>query len=392
MVNFIRKIFEIFAEKRENKEEIIKEINENYQYYDQFLGISKEDIEVEDINLEKEDVEKEDEVYDFNDEICPIGPTIDDEQLVEQIKKYEAKKEWEGWAKEKRSKKWLPLIKPVAIGISLVSLIAGSYFLKKEFNKEKAKQEVQETIQCKDCYTQNIDSVKGYDNLHNIEKIKSNEKRIWIDNGTLKPDGNELELKVFDDSRNVCGMKNVNFENLYLLLTFDNGKKEVFKFLDGKTRGYIDSNTIDQRIKTAEVVELADNSLLVHATYERKQEYKLEGGTKQIKEETKEKQNQEEKQKRKQDNKKYHKYKKAELPFGNLDIYKLRSAYEGDMLSKNYNAIIEAYMNNGVENAKRVASGIFGYNISTTKFYSILDKHFGGIRKMRVGRETRASC
>jgi hypothetical protein len=188
-----------------------------------------------------------------------------------------------------------------------------------------------------------------------IEQIKNIQKRIWLDNGTPEPDGNELELKILNGKWSIKGMKNVNKDNLYLLLTFEDGQKEVLKFENGLAKGYIKGSAPEQNIKFAEVVELNGNNLIVHATYKKQSKGKSES---------------------KNINK-----TKFDWLFPWLPSASLKKAYEKTNFFQNFDKILNIYFNSSVDDAIEAVYEIFGYKISKKKFYTMLDKWAGGVRK-----------
>lgn len=219
--------------------------------------------------------------------------------------------------------------------------------------------------------------------------IKNARKRVWLDNNTKKPDGNELELKVIGDAWDISGMQGVKFDELYLLLSFEDGKKTVFKFDEkGKTKGYITDGKPNSNIKTAEVVSLSKTSkgwlLNVYATYvKEKSEGKSEGKSEEKSRESKSKSS------AGYGGYSYGLSKLNTLNAGlfEIDTKKLARAYEKDKISKishntiSYNTIVDIYLNHSVEDARQYLSELLGYEISKKHFYALLDEYFGGIRK-----------
>ncbi len=185
-----------------------------------------------------------------------IEKKLTDEEAVREIEKIEKAKGF-----YKKDRRWLRQL--LLVGLT-IAVGLGGYLLKNSLKKPKLAQvtPIQTVTQTKPSEISEPEAAL----------IKSISKRVWIDNGTERSDGNELELKVIDNKWDINGMQGVDFDVLYLLLTFDDGRKEVLKFVDGRAAGYV-NNTIDERIRFAEVVQVSYKKdkpfLVVHATYKK---------------------------------------------------------------------------------------------------------------------------
>jgi hypothetical protein len=214
------------------------------------------------------------------------------------------------------------------------------------------------------------------------ERILNAKRRVWIDNNTTKPDGNELELKILNGAWDISGMKGVDFNNLYLLVTLKNGRKEVIKFVNGKVEKYAVVYLPSDDVAMAEVVQLGKGKkgdfLIVHATYQaltpqfEQQEEEEQGQGQQIEK------TQNIKQKK---NKEKNKGSVMYAGMFSLDLKLLKAYYEQEKVFDSIEKIVGIYMDEGVKKAREELGKILGYSIGNNKFYEFLDKYAGGIRK-----------
>jgi hypothetical protein len=216
------------------------------------------------------------------------------------------------------------------------------------------------------------------------ERILNAKRRVWIDNNTKKPDGNELELKILNGAWDISGMKGVDFNNLYLLVTLKDGRKEVIKFVNGKVEKYATVYLPSEDVVMAEVVQLGKGKkgdiLNVFATYQ--------APTPQFEQQEQEEQGQGQPIEKTQ-NIKQKKSKGSIMYAGmfSLDLKLLKAYYEQEKVFDSIEKIVGIYMNEGVKEAREELGKILGYSISNNKFYEFLDKCAGGIRKKRKSKK-----
>lgn len=358
--------------------------------------------------------------------------TITDEEAAKEIIRYEMR-----FKEKTESKRWRKLVLGItvlaffAIGAGIGVGILG--WKKYGFQTQTSQTPKIEIIEMeKGQESKELETKEMETSREEIEKIRSVKKRIWLDNGTIKPDSNELELKIINDAWDISGMKgleNPERNEIYLLLTFFDGKREVLKFENNKVKGYIKNGKPSDEIKYAEVVQLKEKQreqreqqkepyLLVHATYDatytvnKKDESQKRQDESKSQEKSQEKgENEKQKESEKEKNKKQKKQigieygiesaKKAKKDLGKgsgtvsksipksifwpfvLNINKIKEKYEENQIKSNYERILKAY-GDSLNGAIREVSEILGYEISKNKFYVLLDKYYGGMRKNKV--------
>jgi hypothetical protein len=419
--NLKRRKFEHLFVSDEEREKMLKELEPvakklglDLDHLNREMAINEEEIKsiFEGKDEEAEDIEDEEEprlfgkLYEAEENlVSPIG----DEELLKALKEHEHRAmtnafkpivdelENESKRREKKEKKGINYYlknyakkasELLAAGILAGLLAFGISKLQKpqqEFFCAVPEPQMCEANMCyyyaqnnKDKKAEAVGKIgKKYATIE--DRILNAKRRVWIDNNTKKPDGNELELKILNGAWDISGMKGVDFNNLYLLVTLKDGRKEVIKFVNGRVEKYATVYLPSDDVVMAEVVQLGKGKkgdiLIVHSTHQtqtpeqfEQQEQEKQGQGQQIE---------------KTQNIKQKKSKGSIMYAGmfSLDLKLLKACYEQDKVVGSIEKIVGIYMNEGVKEAREELGKILGYNISNNKFYEILDKYAGGIRK-----------
>jgi hypothetical protein len=423
--NLKRKKFEHLFVSDEEREKMMKELEPvakklgiDLDHLNREMAVNEEEIkpifEGKDKDEEAEDIEEEEEpglfgeLYEEEENlVSPIG----DEELLKALKEHEHKAmtnafkpivdelENESKRREKKEKKGINYYLKnyakkasefLAAGILAGLLAFGISKLQKpqeEFFCAMPESQMCETNMCyyyaQDNKSKTEAAGKKYRYATIEERILNAKKRVWIDNNTTKPDGNELELKILNGAWDISGMKGVDFNNLYLLVTLKDGRKEVIKFVNGKVEKYATVYLPSDDVAMAEVVQLGKGKkgdlLIVSATYKapiaeqfEQQEQEKQGQGQPIEK------TQNIKQKK---NKEKNRGSIMYAGMFSLDLQLLKAHYEKEKVVGSIEKIVSIYMNEGVKKAREELGKILGYNISNNKFYRMLDKYAGGIRK-----------
>jgi|GEM_PF-4744716 len=424
--NLKKRKFEHLFVSDEEREKMLKEFEPaakklgiDLDHLNREMAVNEEEIksifEGKDEDEEVEDIEDEEEprlfgkLYEAEENlVSPIG----DEELLEALKKHEHKAmtdafkpivdelENESKKREKKEKKGINYYlknyakkasELLAAGILAGLLAFGISKLQKpqeEFFCAMPEPQMCEANMCyyaqdsKDNKNKKAEAAEAAGKKYRYatieERILNAKRRVWIDNNTKKPDGNELELKILNGAWDISGMKGVDFNNLYLLVTLKDGRKEVIKFVNGKVEKYAVVYLPSDDVAMAEVVQLGKGKkgdiLNVFATYQ--------APTPQFEQQEQEKQGQGQ-QIEKTQNIKQKKSKGSIMYAGmfSLDLQLLKAYCEKEKVVGSIEKIVGIYMNEGVKEAREELSKILGYNISNNKFYEFLDKYARGIRK-----------
>jgi hypothetical protein len=416
-----RKIEHLFVSDEEREkmlkefEQVAKKLGLDLDYLNREMAVKEEEIkpifEGKDEDEEAEDIVDEEEprlfgkLYEEEENlVSPIG----DEELLKALKEHEYKAmtnvfkpiidelENESKKREKKEKKGInyylknyaknyakKVSELLAAGILAGLLAFGISKLQKpqeEFFCAVPEPQMCEANMCyyaqnnKDKKAETAEAVgkigKKYATIE--ERILNAKKKVWIDNNTKKPDGNELELKILNGAWDISGMKGVDFNNLYLLVTLKDGRKEVIKFVDGRVEKYATVYLPSEDVVMAEVVQLGKGKkgdiLKVFATYQAPIAEQFEPQGQPIE---------------KTQNIKQKKSKGSIMYAGmfSLDLQLLKAYYEQEKVVSNIEKIVSIYMNEGVKEAREELGKILGHSISNNKFYEFLGKYAGGIRK-----------